>query len=173
MNQEILPDKIQQHLKQLAAKVNPDNPDEVLLELSRIWQEKDAAFSRSMTEKGLKAVNELKKDDARAWIAMTYSGSIVMIGPGTTTEKELAYISLGIRKDVPPALNLQTVVLMESVRKENPVRFSSGPVQKTSPVYRLAVTDFAMEPVKQKQIAMETAEELTRVFSDINQTLVI
>ncbi len=108
------------------------------------------------------------KDEGTGALMMTYSGSIVSIGPMTDGARDVAYASIGIRRDVPQMLVTQDTRLARDVTLGDVVQFEEGPVQKTSPVYAITVFDEALPPARENAALAELTEALTERFVDIN-----
>ena len=65
---------------------------------------------------------------------MTYSGSLINIGPQRDQGRNVQYVSIGLRKDVPESASQENSQLQGDVRIGAPVAFSSGPILSSSPV---------------------------------------
>lgn len=99
---------------------------------------------------------------------MTYSGSIVSIGPMSGGERDVAYASIGARRDVPQMSVKQDSRLGLDVKVDEVIRFEEGPVQKTSPVFAIAVFQKALPAAKENAALVEVTQVLTERFVSIN-----
>lgn len=136
--------------------------------LAQGWLEKHEAFERHTTERGMQLVDRFARDEVSGALAMTYSGSIVSVGPMVDGERDVAYASIGLRRDVPQMSVKQDSVLAEDVATDAVIRFEEGPVQKTSPVFAIAVFQKALPPAKENAALVEVTQVLTERFVDIN-----
>jgi len=167
---ERLPDEIREHLRSLVEPAGlADDPDAEEL-LAQGWHEKHEAFERHTSERGMIGVDTFEQDDPRGVLVMTYSGSILSVGPVLDGDREVAYASIGVRRDVPQLSVRQDSSLADDVLKGKPAKMITGPVSRTSPVYAIAVFQSALEPYKENAALVEVTQVLTKQFVDINRT---
>ena len=113
-------------------------------------------------------VDAYSKDEAKGALIMTYSGSILSIGPMDDGERDVAYASIGVRRDVPQMLVNQSSRLGREVTVDDVVNFDEGPVAKTSPVYAIAVFTETLPPTSENAALVELTQALAERFVDIN-----
>ena len=165
-----LPEEIREHLASLKGPAGlQDDPDADEL-LAQGWLEKNDAFERHTSERGMVPIESFDKDDPRGLLIMTWSGSILSVGPLFEGDREIAYASIGVRRDVPQMSVRQDSLLADAVEKNRPVVLITGPVSRTSPVYAIAVFQDALEPYKENAALVEVTQVLTRQFVDINRS---
>lgn len=167
-NLDRLPDRVREHVRKLvepAGLSDVENADEMLAEG---WLEKHEAFERHTADRGMKLVDSFAKDEMGGALVMTYSGSIVSIGPLVDGERDVAYASIGVRRDVPQMSVKQDSRLAADVAADKVCELAEGPVQRTSPVFALAVFQKALPPAKENAALVEVTQVLTERFVDIN-----
>jgi len=103
------------------------------------WLLKKASFQK-ITEHGLmQKASILGKDDNRGCMALTMSGSLIMIGPLVEGAREIKYTSMGMRTDVPESFVLPDGRLAGDIECEKPIYLADSKLEKTSPVMDIAV----------------------------------
>ena len=113
---------------------------------------------------------EIDAEDRRALIILTYSGSIVSIGPLKKT-RDVEYASIHLRADVPKSVVVAETNLEEGIKRNKPVCFSSGAIKRTSPAYMIAVCGSSLSEDVQSERVREAMIYLTNGFLKINQSI--
>jgi hypothetical protein len=165
---ERLPERVREHVRGLvepAGLTDVENAEELL---AQGWLEKHEAFEHHTADRGMQLVDSFSATEASGALAMTYSGSIVSIGPMTDGERDVAYASIGLRRDVPQMSVKQDSRLADDIRTDTAIHFAEGPVQKTSPIFAIAVFQKALPPAKENAALVEVTQVLTERFVDIN-----
>jgi len=103
------------------------------------WLEKLAAFERIVADRGLKEATVFPEDAPDGAIALTFSGSLVTIGPLSRRGRRIAYASIGGRTDVPEIQVKDNARLDGDLGGYAPAKFIKGPVKQTSPLYKIAM----------------------------------
>ena len=76
-----IPAEVQDHIRQITkASGLPDNEDSVEM-IAKGWLEKKELFEDQLTEMNMAEVQELDQDEEQGCLDMTYSGSLLNIGP--------------------------------------------------------------------------------------------
>ena len=167
-----LPGTIQVHLKNITAGAGlPDN-EESYEKLAVGWLAKKEAFETQIGAEGLVEVEQLDKDDAKGAVALTYSGSLMLIGPLVDGDRKAAYQSIGIRKNVPESLKDDHSKLGDDIKIDAPIKFEKGPVQSTSAIYKIAVCETQLEAAQEESKLSEATVIITNKFIDINKEIV-
>jgi hypothetical protein len=148
-----------------AGLADTENAEELL---AQGWLEKHEAFEHHTTARGMIPVDSFKRDEPSGALIMTYSGSIVSVGPMTDGERDVAYASIGVRRDVPQMSVKQDSRLATDARKDEVLQFREGPVQQTSPVFAIAVFQKALPPARENAALVEVTQVLAERFVDIN-----
>lgn len=167
-----LPVAIQDHLKKLVKTAGLPDTDESYERMAHSWVEKENYFDEETTKQGLNKVDALEMDDSRGAVVLTYSGSLVIIGPLMDGSRSVGYSSIGIRKDVPETATNEKSKLAHGVKINEPIDFEEGPVQKTSPIYKIAVTNYELAPVQQKELVSDVNDILVTQFVEVNKTVI-
>src|SRR5208337_3576202 len=109
--------------------------------------------------------------DARGCLAMTYSGSLINIGPQRDQGRNVQYVSIGLRKDVPESASQENSQLEGDVKIGVPVTFVAGPILSSSPVFKIAVTAEELDLDEQERQISKSTEILTKEFVKVNKEL--
>jgi hypothetical protein len=166
-----VPVEIQNHLRQVTRTSGlPDTEDSLEL-IAQGWLEKRDRFDRHLQRNALEEIDVLERADGRGCLAMTWSGSLVNIGPLRDGGRTVQYVSIGLRKDVPESAKQQNSQLGSDVKVGATVEFSPGPVQSTSPVFKIVVTSDDLDLDEQEKAITRSTEILTREFVKVNKEL--
>jgi len=168
---EELPQPVREHLRLLVEPAGLAGVDDAVELLAKGWLEKRLAFEHHTADRGMGTVEFFGRDDAKGALVMTHSGSIVSIGPVLHGERDVAYASIGVRRDVPQMSTKQDCALAADVVLGESVVFDDGPVRSTSPVYEIAVFKAALASAKENAALVEITKLLTQRFVDINQEI--
>ncbi len=164
-----VPEPVRGHLRALIAPAGlADNPEAQAL-LERGWVEKYDAFLRHTAEHDMVAAEWFDAQNPGGALAMTYSGSVVSVGPIIDRERGVAYASIGIRKDVPQLSVSQGCALEADLKLGEPARFSSGSIERTSPLFAIAIFQTVLEAHAENAALVEVTEMLTERFIQINR----
>ena len=165
-----LPQRIQSHMESLIRSSEmPDNKEFRNL-LADIWNRKCNLFEQQTKILNMDIVDGIGAEDQRGIIVMTYSGSIVSIGPKEEA-REVEYASIHLRSDVPKTISIVDTDLAEGVRIGEAVRFSAGQLKQTSAAYMIAVCDASVDTATQKERIREGTIFLTNGFMKINRSI--
>jgi hypothetical protein len=168
-----LSDKVRVHLLQIAKSVGiPDDP-ETLEQMARGWDEKMESFQNLVSEKGMEELESMDKDDSRGALLITYSGSILSIGPMEETFRNVEYSSIGMRTDVPETAQDEESEIKADIAIDEPVYFLKGPIQQSSPIYRIAVMNESIAKEEQEELLSEITKVLSEDFVEVNKTIII
>lgn len=168
-----LPANIQKHLKSLLATFGLTDSEESYERMAQGWLEKEKGFETEISNRGMDEVNELEMSDTRGSVALTYSGSLVLIGPEMDGARKVGYYSIGARKDVPDASVKENSKLASEIKVDHPIEFEAGPVQKTSSIFKIAVCKFELAPVEQEEMLTDVTVFLADQFAEINRSIII
>jgi len=165
-----LPGAVRAHLLNLIETSGlPDTP-EFRERLAAAWGQKSRLFEQQVKFLEMRMEEEFPPEDPRGLIILTYSGSMVSIGP-LEESREVEYASIHLRGDVPKSVTVTDTSLAEPVRKNHPVFFASGRIQKTSAAYLIAVCPPDLSPSVQSERLREAMIYLTNGFLKINQSI--
>ncbi|MDX9801822.1 MAG: hypothetical protein RBT69_10855 [Spirochaetia bacterium] len=166
-------EKVQNHLKLLSGSIKLTETTEDPLEiLAGGWLEKDEIFHNIIDENEMKGAESFSALETRGGLIMTYSGSLISLGPLDKDGREVEYTSIGFRTDVPDFLEQSNAVLLDDVKEDEPVRFKNGPIEKSSPVYRIALVKESLGKEEANELLTQITQQLTEEFVEINKTLI-
>jgi len=166
-----IPVEIQGHIRQITRSSGLPDTEDSLEMIAQGWLEKKERFERHISRMSLEEVDVLERADGRGCLAMTYSGSLINIGPQRDQGRNVQYVSIGLRKDVPESASQENSQLQGDVRIGAPVAFSSGPILSSSPVFKIAVTAEELDLDEQERQISKSTEILTKEFVKVNKEL--
>jgi hypothetical protein len=167
-----LPERVREHVRQLVEPAGLAGVEGAEEQLAEGWLEKHKAFDQNTAARGMAPAADFSADEVGGALVMTYSGSIVSIGPMVDGQREVAYASVGARRDVPRMTSRQDSRLAADIAVDRIIEFDPGPVVKTSPVFAITVFRKALPPAKEQAALAEVTQVLTERFVVIdNDTL--
>lgn len=166
-----IPVELQEHVRQITKTSGLPETDDSLEMIAQGWLEKRKRFERILDRMSMEEIDLLEAKDERGCLAMTYSGSLVNVGPLREQGRTVQYASIGLRKDVPEAATKEGSELAADVRVGVEVTFRVGPVRSTSPVLKIAVTSEELDLEEQERLITKATEVLTREFVKVNKEL--
>ncbi len=166
-----IPGEIQSHIRQITKTSGLPDTEDSLEMIAQGWLEKKERFEKQLSRNSLEEVDVLEGSDGRGCLAMTYSGSLINIGPMRDLGRNVQYVSIGLRKDVPESASQENSQLEGDVKVGLPVTFSVGPIQSSSPVFKIAVTAEELDLDDQEAQISKATEILTKEFVKVNREL--
>ncbi|MBI9106364.1 MAG: hypothetical protein JEZ04_06415 [Spirochaetales bacterium] len=164
--------EVQAHIRMLVKTAKLENNDESLEKLSGGWLEKQQSFFEQTKQREMIETESFNIDDRSGALIMTYSGSLLNIGPEQDDFRSVQYFSIGLRNDVPESAEDEASVLKNSIEKGRPVEFEKGPITKSSPVYSIAVFKEEMDPAQEEEMLDEVTLIVAQDFALINKTTI-
>ena len=164
--------QVQEHLKSLIKTAGLPDTEESLEQLAQGWLEKQAAFHEQTKANEMEEADRLELENGRGALIMTYSGSLLTIGPETEEGRAVQYASIGLRRDVPEFLEKEGSVLSADVTRDASVTFEVGPIKSSSPVYAIAVATEEMAPEEEEKLLSQVTMMVADDFVEVNKTLV-
>lgn len=168
--------EVQGHIRNLVktAKLEDDDKsfDEALEMLSEGWLEKQQSFYEQTKRHDMEEAESLDMDDPRGALIMTYSGSLLSIGPEQNDYRTVDYLSIGLRKDVPESASDESSVLSKNIEKGASVEFEKGPIIKSSAAFAIAIFKEELEPEQEEELLDEVTMILAQDFASINKTFI-
>ena len=169
---EELPDFIREHISAIIESSGLSDDEETREMLAKSWIDKKKIFEDSVARFGMEEIERFSRNDSRGALVMTYSGSLVRIGPLVNDMRTAQYVSIGLRTDVPDIAGKEESRLAEDPEIGVPVRFDPGPVKKTSPVYKIAVLTGKPSIEEQEEKINELTLLLQEEFTRVNRTII-
>jgi len=166
-----VPVEIREHVRQITKTSGLPDTEESVEMIARGWLEKKELFEQQVSDMGMVEVEEVEQDDEQGCLAMTYSGSLLNIGPIREEGRNVQYASIGLRQDVPAAASREGAGLAGDVRVGEPASFSGGPIQSSSPIFKIAVTTGDLDAEEQEEQITKATLILTEEFVEVNKSL--
>ncbi len=171
-NFDSLAPEVQAHIKSLVKTAKMEDSEGSLELLSGGWLDKQQAFFEQTKQREMEEVDELDIDDTRGALVLTYSGSLINIGPEQDDFRNTEYFSIGLRNDVPESASDQNSVLAGNIEKGKPVEFEKGPILKSSAVWSIAVVKEELAPEEESELLDEVTMMVAEDFASINKTTI-
>jgi len=173
MNEHLdqVPVEIQSHIREITKSSGLPDTDESVDLIAEGWLEKKERFERITERMRMEEADILEASDERGCLVMTYSGSLLNIGPLREQGRNVQYAAIGLRSDVPKAAQKEGSQLKEDARVGAPVSFSVGPITSSSPVFKIALTSDDLDLEAQEQQVTQATQILTREFVTVNREL--
>lgn len=169
---DLIPEKIREHIKGITRTSGLPDTEESVEKIAEAWLEKEKKFVEEIEAQKMEEVEILRKDESNGAVIMTYSGSLLNIGPVIENRRKVSYASIELRQDVPHLLTTEGSVFTEDLAAGQRAVFENGPVQKTSPIFKIAVSSIKLPPEEESAKLEDVTLMLTKEFVDVNKTFV-
>jgi nucleoid DNA-binding protein len=166
-----LPPEMQMHLKKMLASFNLEDNEASLELLAKTWIDKKNMFASQIKLLDMEEPNQMRKDDPRAFLALTYSGSLLAMGLAKNEMRWLEYASIKDRVDVPEIITVEEAQLKSDITVNKAIEFLAGPIKSTSSIYKLAACHTDTAPMEQEKRIREAMIYLTNGFVKINRSV--
>jgi hypothetical protein len=167
-----VPEKLREHLRSIAGSGVQGSDEEYIEAIAGAWLEKRDIFDKQVADAGMEPAETFAHDSERGALLMTYSGSLLTIGPLREDVRRVEYSSIGLRHDVPDGADHDAARLAVDVTLDNPAEFAEGPVKQSSPIYRIAIAPPGTSTDDEEVLLSNVTKVVTREFVDVNQTVV-
>lgn len=166
-----LPQEIRNQIDALAeGPETPRRPD-IREALAENWISKFELFESQLRLLEMEEPEALAPGDPRGFLAITYSGSILSVGPASPGGRWIEYVPISLRLDVPEMISGKDAEIGGPVRQGLALEFAQGPLKSTSSVYRIAVCRAGIEIAEQDRRVREAAIFLTHGFIKMNRSI--
>lgn len=166
-----VPAHLREHVAKIAAGSGLEPGGETTELIARAWLEKEAAFAQRIGESGMEEWDSFPADEKRGALVLTYSGSLLTIGPLDGGKREVEYASVGLRQDVPAFARSEASALKGDLAVDQVAAFSGGPIEKSSAVFKIAVAKEKLDPEAEKEMLGEVTQVLAEDFVEVNKTV--
>jgi nucleoid DNA-binding protein len=166
-----LPEMIRSQLDGLLADAGRAEDPEARERLASIWTEKFRLFTGQTAALDMVSVGELAADDERAAIFLTYSGSLISLGPRRGKDRWLEYASIKLRVDVPELVRGDKANLASAAVLDQAAAFEGTSLKRSSALYRMAVCPAGTSPDEQERRVREATVYLSNGFIKLNRTM--
>jgi hypothetical protein len=167
-----IPEELKRHVKEITRTSGLPDAEESLEKISEAWLEKRKVFEDKTRSLNLNEAQSLGTEEERGALALTYSGSLVTIGPLVEGSRKVAYVSIGLRSDVPETAEKEGSELKKDVTLDAPVEFDVGPVRNTSPILKIAVPAEGLSVEEQEEKITEATLVIQDEFVEVNKTII-
>jgi hypothetical protein len=166
-----IPEKVRDHVRSIAAGSGLPEGEEAVEAIAGAWLEKKEIFEKQVAESGMEEVDELPFDSENGALVMTYSGSLLTIGPLEDDVRHVEYRSIGLRQDVPETAERDESKLSEDVVVDEVASFDPGPIKQSSQIYKIAVPKEELSPEEESDLLTSVTQVITQEFIDVNKTV--
>ena len=168
-----MPDGVKQHLAGLAREQGQEQDEEYLADLVAVWKRKASLFEEQARLVHLDVVDAVPSHDPRGAMVLTYSGSLLSIGPATsrTLGRWLEYSSIKLRTEVPDVISDRGVSVPKGMRVGEPVEIGGSQISRTSNAYSIAVCPAGVEEDEQERRIRESTIFITNGFMKFNRSV--
>ena len=168
-----IPDSIVKHLEVVIKTFGLESNEETMERLITGWIDKEKAFKEQMFNMGMEEVGVCDSNDERGALALTYSGSLLTIGPLVDGERKIDYTSIGFRHDVPDRLTKEGSSLPENIMLDKGIVFKGGPIKQTSPIFKIVVCPDSISVEEQEDLIEQATTMIIDSFADINHDTIL
>ena len=166
-----VPVEIQPHIRQITKTSGLPDTEDSVEQIAQGWLEKKELFEEQASKQHLEQVELLEKEEERGCLAMTYSGSLLNIGPVSEGGRRVEYAAIGLRQDVPAAAAKDGSQLAGDLVAGAPAEFAVGPIQSSSPLFRIAAANPDLDVDEQAKQITKATRILTKEFVEVNKEL--
>ena len=138
-----VPATIQDHIKAIAKDVKAAEGEDAIEKVAQAWLDKKSVFENKIAEMDMEEVDFLGKDDEQGALVLTYSGSLVNIGPVIEDQRHCTYA------------------------------FETGPVKSTSNIFKIAVCKGDLSAEEQEENFTRAATIIEEEFVEVNKTIMM
>jgi len=167
-----IPERLRSHIQKITGTSGLLEGEESVELIAQAWLEKKKTFEEKIGVLKMEEIETLSRDDTRGAVVMTYSGSLLLIGPLADGARKAPYISIGLRKDVPDIVEKSGAVLAKDVAADETVEFEEGPVKSTSQVFKIAVLSEKLPLLEEEQKISEATQVIAEEFVEVNRTII-
>jgi len=166
-----LPAEIQVHIKSITKSSGLPETEVSWEQIAQGWLDKEKRFQEEMKKENMIEVDSLPSDSAKGAVILTFSGSLVLVGPLVEGTRKCGYNSIGIRRDVPEMVTKENSSLQSDITLKQPVTFENGPVLSTSPAYKIAICQEELTAIEEEEKLSEVTAIMETEFTEINKLM--
>ena len=167
-----VPAVVQDHIKVISADFNMPETEESLETIAKAWLEKKKVFEEKIAGANMEEVDFLAKDDESGALALTYSGSLINIGPLGEEGRTIKYSSIGFRTEIPDNAERDNTNLAADLSVGAIAEFTRGPIKQTSKLFKIVVCKEELSVEEQEEIITEAATIIVDEFVEVNKTVI-
>jgi hypothetical protein len=167
-----IPANIQPHLKEILKTSGLPDGEESLDKIAGAWLEKKKIFEEEVQNLDMEERDILEKEEEKGALALTYSGSLINIGPNVDGKRKVSYASIGMRSDVPALATDEESTLANDIVIDKQAEFAKGPIKKSSPIFKIAVCREEMSAKEEEQQLNQATMIIMDNFVEVNKTVI-
>jgi len=167
-----VPEDIRQHIRDLSGSSGLGSNEASVEKMAQSWLEKMRCFEEKIKEQDMEEIVYFEKKEGRGALILTYSGSLLNLGPLSDGIRQIEYSGIGIRTDVPEAAVRGESKLACDISVGAEAVFEAGPVKKTSTVHKIAVLRENKSIEEQMEALNNTRDSLSGDFIKINKKII-
>ena len=167
-----IPEPIQEHIRQITKTSGLGDGDDAVETIAQAWLEKKEIFEKRVEENNLEEADSFEADDPQGALLLTYSGSLVSVGPLVDGSRNVEYASIGLREDVPERAANDESKLAGEVTIDSVAEFDPGPIKKSSAILIIAAPKEPRAPEADEQLLSNVTQVLAEDFVEVNKTII-
>lgn len=168
-----IPADIQDHIRTITKSSGLPDTEESVETIAEAWLEKKRIFEEEIQKRSMEEVDDLGQDDERGALVMTYSGSLLTLGPLTDGARKVDYLSIGLRQDVSESAYHDTAKLSQGLAIDEVASFAPGPIKQSSAIFKIAVASEELEIEEEEELLSNVTEVLSEEFVQVNKTVIL
>jgi hypothetical protein len=167
-----IPEELHDHIREITKMSGLPEGEESIEIISQGWLEKMNVFEEQIQKMEMEEVDLLEKDEEKGALVLTYSGSLVNLGPLVDDVRKVQYASIGLRSDVPGVAEREGSILAKDVAVDDTIEFDVGPVKSTSQIFKIAVLTGNPTAEEQEERITEATQIIQEEFVEVNKTII-
>ncbi len=168
-----IPADIQNHIRSITKSSGLPDTDESVELIAEAWLEKKRIFEQEIEKRGMEEVDDLSQDEERGALILTYSGSLLTIGPLVDDSRKVDYVSIGLREDVPESAHHDNAKLTGDIAVDEVASFSPGPIKQSSAIFKIAIATEELPVDEEEELLSNVTEILSEEFVQVNKTVIL
>jgi hypothetical protein len=168
-----IPTDIQDHIRKITKSSGLPDTDESVETIAQAWLEKKRIFEEEIQKQGMEEVDDFSENEERGALILTYSGSLLTLGPLVDGSRNVDYLSIGLREDVPESAHHDSGKLSGDMAVDEVAAFEPGPIKQSSAIFKIAVTSDELETEEEEELLSNVTEVLSEEFVQVNKTVIL
>ncbi|MBN1409660.1 MAG: HU family DNA-binding protein [Spirochaetales bacterium] len=166
-----LPINIERHLRSVTESSGLPATEESFQKIVWNWYEKRGMFESQIKLLDMTEITSFDRDDPRAALLLTYSGSLISLGSLKEGKRWMEYASIKLRADVPDLVIIPETEIKDNIKTDQEAKFAGGPIKTTSAVLTIAVCPEDVSLDNQEKRIREATIFLTNGFTKVNRKI--
>lgn len=168
-----VPEAVQEHIRKITKTSGLSDTDESTEKIAEAWLEKKKRFEQRIEENDMTEIDEFDAEEERGALFLTYSGSLLTIGPGESGLRSVDYTSIGLRQDVPESAHAEETKLSGEASVDSIAEFTNGPIKKSSAIYAIAINPEDLSNEEEDELLAAVTQLLADDFVEVNKTILV